>query len=126
MESIPGLVAAADISAKYLECVKMSNDFTVAAITADTDVPLGILTNKPDAAGKAATVVGPGNVVKARCGGAVSAGNFVGPDGDGELVARTIGTDITKYIIGIALEDAVDQQVIQVQLIGPMKGSASA
>jgi len=120
---IPGLKAAADISAKQHEAVQLNGtDWTVAAITANTQVPIGILQNDPSAAGQAAEVAGIGSICKARVGGVVNAGDVLGPDADGELVAKTPaaagGSDF--YSIAIALQDgAADQDLIFVLVTGP-------
>jgi len=124
METIPGLLSGADISAKYLEAVTLSTgDFQVNAITANTDCPIGILHNKPDAASQGATVIGPGNVCKARYGGTVTIGQRLSVDTDGELVAVTEGSDTTRYIIAIALEAGVNQGVYQVLVVTPHRAS---
>jgi len=120
---IPGLVAAGDISANQFEAVKLdgASPFTVTSIAAATDYPVGILQNDPDAAGEAAEVAGPGDVCKARYGGNVTAGNLLGVDTDGELVARTpAAAGGSNYsVIALALEDGADQEVHYVLVLGP-------
>lgn len=124
--TIPGLEANADISAKQFEAVKLTgttSDFRVSAIAATTDKPIGILMNEPNAAGEGATVAGPGSVTKARYGGAVNVGDSLSVDADGELVAVVEGTDTTRYIIAIALEDGADQEVHYVLVVSPHRAS---
>jgi len=69
-----------------------------------------------------ALVAGIGSICKARVGGVVGAGDVLGPDADGELVAKTPaaagGSDF--YSIAIALQDgAADQDLIFVLVTGP-------
>lgn len=119
---IPGLVAAGNISANQFEAVKLSgsNPFEVTAIAATTDNAIGILQDDPDAAGEAAEVAGPGEVAKARYGGNVTAGNLLGFDADGELIARTpaAGGGNNHRIIAQALEDGANQEVHYVLVLG--------
>lgn len=120
------LIANADISAKKFEAVKMTgttNDYRVSAIAANTDKPIGILGNAPNAAGEAATVYTCGEITKARYGGAVSVGDSLGIDADGELVAVVEGTDTTRYIIATALEDGADQEVHMVLVVTPHRAA---
>ena len=117
---IAGLEANANISANQFEAVKMTGStskFRVSAVTGNTDKPIGILQNNPNAAGQAAVVAGPGEVCKARYGGAVNTGDSLSVDADGELVAVVEGTDTTRYIIAIALEDGADQEVHYVLVV---------
>lgn len=123
---IPGLEANANISANQFEAVKMTgttSKFRVSAIAANTDKPIGILQNNPNAAGQAAVVAGPGEVCKARYGGAVNAGASLSVDADGELVSVTEGSDTTRYIIAHALEDGADQEVHAVLVVTPHRAS---
>ena len=117
---IAGLEANANISANQFEAVKMTgttSKFRVSAVTGNTDKPIGILQNNPNAAGQAAVVAGPGEVCKARYGAAVNTGDSLSVDTDGELVAVVEGTDTTRYVIAIALEDGADQEVHYVLVV---------
>ncbi len=130
---IPGLIADTDISANQFEAVKMkgtTEKFEVAAISATTDLPIGILQNDPNAAGLAAEVAGPGEVAKARYGGNVSCGDWLVMDSDGELVASAAfdvdATHVhTHFSIAIALEDGADQEVHKVLVISPSRVAVS-
>lgn len=113
---IPGLEANADLSAaaQQFKAVKLTGStskFRVSAVAANTDKPIGILLNRPTAAGQAAEVAGPGEVCKGLLGGTVNAGDSLAPDGDGDLVAVTEGTDTTRYIIAQALEDGASGEI---------------
>ena len=117
---IAGLEANANISANQFEAVQMTgttNKFRVSAITVNTQKPIGILQNNPNAAGQGAEVAGPGEVAKARYGGTVNAGESLSVDADGELVTVVEGTDTTRYIIAQALENGADQEVHYVLVV---------
>lgn len=105
---IPGftitLPAAADLSAQQHKFVKLDTSGQAAAIAAATDIPVGVLQNKPDAAGKAAEVMIFG-VSKVQGDADLAKGNQVGTSADGQAVALTAGTDTTKYIVGQVIED---------------------
>ena len=118
LQLIPGLSAGADISANQFEAVRQgAADLEVRAITVNTQIPIGILQNNPNAAGQGAEVAGPGSTCKARLGGTVTRGDLLTVDGDGELVTATAGTDTTRYVIAQALQSGVDQDVVMV-LVG--------
>ena len=116
---IDGLMAGADISANRFEAVRLvTDDFGVRAITANTQRPIGILQNDPNAAGKAAEVAGVGSTCKARLGGTVTRGDVLTVDADGELVVVTPGTDTTLPEVAIALQSGVDQDVVFIYYTG--------
>lgn len=72
----PGLTAAADLSTSQYCVVFLSTNNTVNLATSTTAIPIGILQNKPSAAGQAAEVCIFG-VSKARAGGTIAFTNFV-------------------------------------------------
>ena len=118
------LVSDSDISANRFEAVKMTGvGFEVTNIAAATDKPIGILLNNPNAANLSCEVAGPGEVCKARMGGTVNAGDSLGCDADGELVAIVEGTDTTIYVIATALEDGVNQDVKYVLVQSPHRAA---
>ena len=92
------LVAAADLSAKQFHFVKLSGNSGMDICSAVTDMPVGILQDKP-ASGKAGAVRLLG-VSKVEAGGALVAGNPVGTDANGAGVAKVIGTNTTHYVAG--------------------------
>lgn len=95
----PGLwTASADLSGKQFYFVKMSGANTVTVCAAATDIPVGVLQNKPTA-GQAAEVMSIG-VSKVSSDAALSRGNLIGPSADGQADAKTPGTDTTEYIVG--------------------------
>ena len=96
--------AAADLSAKQYYFVKLSAANTVNVCTAITDIPIGILQNKPES-GEAATVCLFG-ISKVSADGTLAAGNLIGTSADSQADAIAAGSDTTVYTMGQALEAA--------------------
>lgn len=95
----PGIfTASADLSGKQFYFVKLSGAGTVTVCAAATDVPIGVLQNKPTS-GQAAEVMMLG-ISKVSSDAALSRGNLIGTSGDGQADAKTPGTDTTEYIAG--------------------------
>lgn len=98
--------AAGDLSTKQYFFMKLTATFNrVTTCTAATDVPIGVLQNKPDAVGKAAEVMVVG-ITKGSADAALSIGNLIGTSADGQVDAKTVGTDTTEYVVGQVLEAA--------------------
>ncbi len=113
--AIPALDADADLSSNQFQIVKMSaTDKRVSLASVDGEVFLGVLQNKPNAAGKSATVVGLG-VTKVIAGEALVAGDLWGTDTAGKarkVEATNTGADTGDYVggqvlIGVAAADEV-------------------
>lgn len=120
------LAAAADISAKQFMFVKIDTAGKAAAITATTDVPIGVLQNKPTAAGQTAEIVVVG-VTKIVAGGTVTPGtDLLGPDNAGKAVVRTV-TASTNWVAGRPLGGAAwassDVQSAVVNCVFPLPGT---
>ena len=96
--------AGADLSAKQYYFVKLSAANTVNVCTAITDIPIGILQNKPGS-GEAATVCLFG-ISKVSADGTLAAGNLIGTSADSQADAIAAGSDTTVYTMGQALEAA--------------------
>lgn len=98
----PGvLTASADLSAKQWLFVKVSGAGTVTVCAASTDVPVGVLQNKPTS-GQEAEIDMDG-ITKVVAGAAVSAGAEVMSDANGKAItAATAG----NRIAGVALSAA--------------------
>lgn len=112
---VPGqrisLVAGADLTERIYRFVRLNASGQVV-LSGATDVPVGVLYNRP-ANGQAATVVLNG-VVLLYSGGSVSAGARVAPDANGRAV--TAGATSVGY--GIALTPATGaDQLISVLLL---------
>ncbi len=95
--------AGADLSGAQFKFVKLSSG-TVILCDAVTDIPAGVLQNKP-VSGRAAEVclLGP---TKVEADGAITEGDLIGTSADGQADTKVAGTDTTNYICGRALEAA--------------------
>tara|TARA_Y100001938_G_C8073324_1_gene424446 strand:+ start:1670 stop:2050 length:381 start_codon:yes stop_codon:yes gene_type:complete len=102
------LEAGADLSGDQYKFVKLSAGKAVLC-SAATDIPVGVLQNKP-ASGAAATVAVSG-VTKLLSGGTISSGDQLGTDGSGTGDTKT-SADTTEYVCGTALADASSGEVL--------------
>jgi len=95
--------AAGDESANQYKLMKLdaSGDFLVCA--AATDIPVGVLLDKPDAAGKSG-LIGIIGIGFAQGDAALNEFDLVGPSSDGQLDAKIVSTDSTEYVIGQVLQ----------------------
>jgi len=91
--------AAADLSTKQYYFVKFTAADTVNVCSAVTDIPCGILLNKPDAANKRASVLHLG-VGKVNADEAITIGALIASGADGQANLAVAGTDTTVYIAG--------------------------
>ena len=96
--------AAADLSAHQHKFVKLNSSGQIAAIAAATDIPVGVLQDKPDAAGKVGRVM-VGGITKLQGDADLAKGDLIGTSADGQAAAYVAGTDTTNYIVGQVLED---------------------
>lgn len=92
-------VTGADLSAAQYKLVKMDSSGHAIAFAAATDIPLGILQNKPTS-GQNGTI-GVAGVSKMVCSAAITAGNLIGAASDGRGAPNPAGAS-GIYIIGIA------------------------
>jgi len=85
-------LAAADLSSYQYHAVRITADDTVNLCDGATDEPTGVLVNKPEAAGRGASVCRFGEV-PVMLGGTVSAGDKIMPalDGSGHWIASIAG-----------------------------------
>lgn len=96
--------AAEDLSAWQFRFVKLDANGQIAKITAVTDIPFGILQDKPAAQGRAGAVMLDG-MSKLVGGANVAKGDVIGSDNQGRGVAYVPGTDTTKYSVGMCRTD---------------------
>lgn len=110
---IPGLKAAADLSAKQFTFVNVDSSSEVAANTTEGEVCSGVLQDAPDAQGKTASPAYDG-VTKIVLGATVAAGAHVMSDTTGRAIAATTA----KFIMGTILEGG-DADEIGTLLLSP-------
>lgn len=112
---IPGVVdsfkAAADLSSKQYYFMKLSAANTVNITSGNTDLGVGILQNKPDAAGEAAKVMIVG-ISKAVISDTITRNTGLMSHTDGTLKTATNN----KPILAIALDSGVSGDIISVIL----------
>lgn len=96
--------AAEDLSAWQFRFVKLDANGQIAKITAVTDIPFGILQDKPAAQGRAGAVMLDG-MSKLVGGVNLAKGDVVCTDNQGRGAACVAGTDTTKYSVGIVRSD---------------------
>ena len=105
--------AAGDLSTKQYLFMKVSAAQTVDTCAGTTDKSIGVLQDKPSAAGKDASVAVDGTT-KVIAGAAITAGAYVAPMASGK--AQTAVS--TQYPRGMALDTAVsDGDIIEILLI---------
>src|SRR5690606_17016358 len=81
-------IAGADLTGKENLFVELTGEYTVGVCNAATDVPIGVLTDYYRAAQGQSVTVAIGGTVRVKAGGAISAGAWVGTDGNGKAVAK--------------------------------------
>lgn len=108
---VPGLPGSASPNkGKQYTFVKVTGKHTVGLATAPTDAVVGILQNKPQQPGQAATVAISG-VSNITAGAAVNAGDKLSTDAEG----RAVGAG-TNAVLGIALAGAGVDELLPVLL----------
>lgn len=101
-------------SGKQFRFVKVTGPNQVGQATGvATEAPAGVLQNKPQAVGDAATV-GIQGVSMCEAGGTVTAGDGLKVDATGRPITAVIGTD---KLVGIALLSGAVGQLIPVRLL---------
>lgn len=104
--------AGEDLSAAQFHFVTLEADGQVDLADAAGENCIGILLNAPAAAGRAATVAISGKVM-VEAGASVTAGDALQTNAAGEAITAATG----DYVMGYALEDGVDGQIIAMELI---------
>lgn len=107
------LPANADLSTKQYFFVKLTNSSGTGrvALAGDGEFAIGVLQNKPAAAGDTAKVAISG-IAKVEAGGVITAGNPVAVDASGNAVAASSG----DIVVAVAVNSAVDGDVVEVLL----------
>lgn len=107
------LEAGADLSAGQYHFVNMSSDGQVDLVASAGAQGIGVLQNKPDAAGRAASVAVYG-VAKVVAGGSITAGNRIQSDANGAAIAAASG----DFVLGVAMTSADSGDLVEVLLAG--------
>jgi hypothetical protein len=103
------LDAARDLSDNQFHVMEGSGEFGCDVSSAADEDSLGILQNKPDAAGQAAEIRRVG-ISKAECGGVIPVWTKVTPDDDGHIV---VALTHERYI-GFAMQAGIATRIISV------------
>lgn len=104
--------AAMDLTANRYKAVKLASDTSVTAITAATDIPIGILNNKARIGELCdVTLVNGDESFLMLAAGTITRGSLVYLAADGRAVAAATG----NRAIGRALTNAVAGDIFQVQ-----------
>jgi hypothetical protein len=117
--------AGADLSSDQFKFVKLNANRQVILCAAATDVPIGVLQNKPDASGKAAEVMMTG-ISKVNSDAALTAGNLIGTASDGQADAKIAGTDTTEYIVGQVIQGsgaAAEMAEASINCLNPVRAA---
>ena len=104
-------VAGADLSALQYTFVKQDVNSKVVAVSAATDIPIGVLQNAPLAGQEAAILVVGGTKLKA--GATITQGTHfaIGTTAAGAATPLAV-TDTTKYVLGVPLMTAASGDVM--------------
>lgn len=113
---VPGLAGSPQPNKGHQYCfVKVSGAHQVALATgAANEIPVGVMQNKPQVTGAAATVAIRG-VSLVEAGGTVTAGQAIKVDGSGRGVAATLPADVA-LVVGVAVGGAAVGQLLPVLL----------
>lgn len=103
-------VADADLSSNQFRIVHINDDGDVAVCVDNGTMPVGILLNKPAAAGRAARIAGNGCIVKCEAGAAINERALVQAVAGGRGSAAAAGTPV--YVVGVAHTAASGSGVI--------------
>lgn len=121
---IPGDVlsyeAAADLSTKLFTGVKLDSNGQVVSCGANDGDFVGVLRNKPAAAGQAASVMVEG-VSKAVAGGSISINTKVTTKSDGTFVAATSG----QRVVGRAETAAASGELFSLRIMPNSTGAVT-
>lgn len=111
--------AGADLSAKQFLAMKVTAADTATVVAAASDIPIGILQNKPTS-GHAASIRMAGISKAVQAAGTIAVSNYVGADSNGKMVKITPAASgsVESPAIGIALDaGTADGTVIRVFVI---------
>jgi hypothetical protein len=115
---VPGMPGSlSPNSAKQFRFVKVTASKTAGlAVAATNEIPIGVLQNKPQNVGDAATV-GFAGISMVEAGGTIAAGAGVKVDSTGRPVTWVGGTDAPNLRVGVAVLAGAVGQLISVLLL---------
>ena len=96
------LVAGADLSALQYTFVKLNSSGQAVAVSAATDVAIGVLQNKPTSGQEAEVLIVGGTKIVASASATLGTALNIGTTSAGKAVALAV-TDTTKYVFGVYL-----------------------
>lgn len=102
----------ADLSANQYCAVKYGTGRVAVLAESSAEPFIGILQDKPAASGRAGQI-GVSGMSKAKAGGTISSGDNLTATTGGKLIATTTNN---HFVVGVAAEDAVNNDVFQIQL----------
>ncbi len=106
--------AGADLSALQYSIVELNATNQVVTSVTEVQPKLGILMNKPSAAGQAAEIAINGSVVKCIALGTTAEGDWLTAGADGHAEVTTTNLD---EVVGFALTAGVDGDLIEVVVV---------
>lgn len=109
--------AAADLSTKQYFVVKQTAATAVNLTSAATDVPFGVLVNKPTSGQIAEVAVG--GFTKVKAGGTIAINDPLVSDANGKVVAATraiAGAQPLSNVLGYARQAGVDGDIIEMEV----------
>tara|TARA_Y100000310_G_C20399947_1_gene676917 strand:+ start:410 stop:802 length:393 start_codon:yes stop_codon:yes gene_type:complete len=115
--------AGEDLSSFQFMAVTLESDDQLDAHDAVTDVPFGVLQNKPDTAGKAAEIMVVGRT-KVEFGETVAVGNLIRFGANSKAYIFAVDTDVTAYCAGVCTEGGDSGEVGEalINCINPFRG----
>lgn len=102
--------AGEDLSSFQFMAVTLETDGQVDAFDATSDVPFGVLQNKPDTAGKGAEIMVIGRT-KVEFGETVVVGNLIRFGTDSKALIFDVDTDTTAFCAGTCTEGGASGEV---------------
>jgi hypothetical protein len=97
------LPAGGDLSSSQYKFVKLNTSGQAVDIAAATDIPCGVLQNKPTS-GQAAEIMVAG-ISKIQGDVNLAKADMIGCSSDGQASVVVAGTDTTKYVLGQVIDD---------------------
>lgn len=106
--------ASAAIAKGQAVKISSSNNKQVTAVSATTDLSVGVAQSVASAAGDLIEVAFPGGGAKGLAKASISAGNILGHNADGSLQKLASASD---KIIGQAMQDAVAGDIFEIMVL---------